>query len=279
MSRPSRKIIKLRPFGEFIMSKRASASKMAKYHETQLNKTEPEKEQIKYINVSAKTSNQKDYLRSISSKKITIGIGCAGCGKTFLAVAAAVKSVIEGEFKKIVICRPAIEAGNEHLGFLPGTADEKVSVYLQPIFYAIDELIPNPAEAKRFKTEHIDIIQFAFMRGLTFRDKIVIADECQNLNDAQIDLLVTRFGNNCKMIINGDLTQSDLNIRDQGALDRLARIVAPSPRFGIVRFDTSDIIRDELVAEYLNLKAESERPRDLGERFQGYHERDDYGGW
>lgn len=280
MSRPSRKITKLKPFGEFItMSKKASSRMIEVYKEQQAQNGERQDTKIKYINVTGKTTNQREYQKMMGTRRVIFGIGPAGTGKTLLPIAFAIKSIVEGNANKLVICRPAIEAGGERLGFLPGDCDMKIDPYLQPMFRAMAEVITDPGDLKRFKAEHVEIIQFAFMRGLTFKDSIVIADECQNLLESQLDLLVTRFGKNCKMIINGDLTQSDLLQRDQGALDRIAHIVSASPRFGIVRFGKEDIMRDPIVEEYLTLKEEATRPRELGETFQGYHDRDDIGGW
>jgi phosphate starvation-inducible PhoH-like protein len=239
---------------------------------------EPEKK-IKYKSITGQNLHQKEYIKSILSKRTTIGIGYAGVGKTFIAVALGIQGVLNGQFDKILVCRPAREAIGEELGFLPGDFKMKINPFLMPIWDAIDDIIENPEDAKKFKSERIDIVTFAHMRGRSFKHRFVIADELQNATEKQLDMLITRMGEGAKYVLNGDPTQSDLPEHHQGALLEIARIVASSENYGIVNFEKSDIVRDKAVEEYLNLKEQYYKPRRLEDRFYGYMDRDKMGGW
>lgn len=174
--------------------------------------------------VQAKSENQQRYLDAIDNNYITFGVGPAGCGKTFLAVLTAMKYFKENRVSRIVLTRPAQEAG-EKIGFLPGGLEEKMDPFLQPLFDAMHEFWSETAIETLISEGAIEIAPIAFMRGRTFRDAFVIVDEAQNLTLEQLKMVMTRFGEGSKMVINGDHTQSDLQPFRQGSLKRAKEMV------------------------------------------------------
>ena len=159
--------------------------------------------------VTAKTIKQNEYLEALYNKQIVFGIGPAGTGKTYLAVAAAVAQLLEGKYDRIILSRPAVEAG-EKLGFLPGDIKEKVDPYLRPFYDAIYELLPMDEAMRKIQSSMIEIAPLAFMRGRTLSNAFIILDEAQNATSTQIKMFLTRCGKNSRMVVNGDPSQIDL---------------------------------------------------------------------
>jgi len=198
--------------------------------------------------IKARSDNQKKYLDVIRSSDMTICIGPAGTGKTFLPVAIALQALKMGEISKIIITRPVVEAG-EHLGFLPGSLEEKINPYLVPIFDAIDIMMgPNMAE-ELMKKKMLEIAPIAFMRGRTLEDCFIIIDEAQNATVDQMEMLLTRLGQNSKMVITGDITQVDLSNKKQSGLGILQEILAPVEKVKFFYFNEEDVVRHPLVKE------------------------------
>ncbi len=195
-----------------------------------------------------KTLNQHRFIRSIADHDLTFAIGPAGTGKTFLAVLTAVCCLKKNDVSKIIITRPAVEAG-ESLGFLPGDLKEKIDPYLMPIYDALDIILGSEQKDKMIEKGVIEVIPLAYMRGRTLDKAFIILDEAQNTTDKQMLMFLTRLGFNSKMVVNGDITQIDLNInRSRSGLkiacDRLKDIEG----IGFVEFDRSDVIRNPLVS-------------------------------
>jgi phosphate starvation-inducible PhoH-like protein len=198
--------------------------------------------------IKARSENQRKYLDVIRSSDLTICIGPAGTGKTFLPVAIALQALKNGDISKIVITRPVVEAG-EHLGFLPGSLEEKVNPYLVPIFDAIDIMMgPNMAE-ELMKKKMLEVAPIAFMRGRTLEDCFIIIDEAQNTTIDQMEMLLTRLGQNSKMVITGDITQVDLVKKNQSGLSVLKEILAPVEKVKFFYFNEEDVVRHPLVKE------------------------------
>ena len=201
--------------------------------------------------VTGKTTKQNEYLESLYSKQIVFGIGPAGTGKTYLAVAAAVAQLLEGKYDRIILSRPAVEAG-EKLGFLPGDIKEKVDPYLRPFYDAIYELLPMDEAVRKIQSSMIEIAPLAFMRGRTLEDSFVILDEAQNTTKIQMKMFLTRLGRNSQMVVVGDNTQIDLvSINDSGLLDAEKKLNNIED-IGIIYLDENDVVRHDLVKKIIN---------------------------
>jgi phosphate starvation-inducible PhoH-like protein len=174
--------------------------------------------------IQPKTSGQSEYLKLISENDIVVGIGPAGTGKTYLAVAAAVDALSRKRVRRIVLARPAVEAG-ESLGFLPGDLQAKVDPYLRPLYDALEDMMPPERVQKSLETRVIEIAPLAYMRGRTLADAFVILDEAQNATNAQMKMFLTRLGVNSKTVITGDKTQIDLPKREDSGLVQIERIL------------------------------------------------------
>jgi phosphate starvation-inducible PhoH-like protein len=198
--------------------------------------------------IQAKTPGQAEYLRMIQENDIVVGIGPAGTGKTYLAVAAAVDALTRKRVRRIVLARPAVEAG-ESLGFLPGDMQAKVDPYLRPLYDALDEMMPFERIQRALETRTIEIAPLAFMRGRTLGDAFVIVDEAQNATALQMKMLLTRLGVNSKMVITGDKTQVDLPKREESGLFQVERILPGIDGIGFHYFDESDVVRHRLVRD------------------------------
>ena len=198
--------------------------------------------------IQAKTPGQAEYLRKMQENDIVVGIGPAGTGKTYLAVAAAVDALTRKRVRRIVLARPAVEAG-ESLGFLPGDMQAKVDPYLRPLYDALDEMMPFERIQRALETRTIEIAPLAFMRGRTLGDAFVIVDEAQNATAVQMKMLLTRLGVNSKMVITGDKTQVDLPKRDESGLFQVERILPGIDGIGFHYFDESDVVRHRLVRD------------------------------
>ena len=204
--------------------------------------------------VSPKTPGQAEYLRLMTENDIVVGIGPAGTGKTYLAVAAAVDALARKRVKRIVLARPAVEAG-ENLGFLPGDMQAKVDPYLRPLYDALDEMMPQERMQKALETRAIEIAPLAFMRGRTLGDAFVILDEAQNATNLQMKMFLTRMGVNSKIVITGDKTQIDLPRREDSGLVQVERILMDIEGIGFHYFTEADVIRHRLVRDIIKAYA------------------------
>jgi phosphate starvation-inducible PhoH-like protein len=205
--------------------------------------------------IQPKTSGQAEYLKLIFENDIVVGIGPAGTGKTYLAVAAAVDALARKRVRRIILARPAVEAG-ESLGFLPGDLQAKVDPYLRPLYDALDEMMPQERVQKALETRVIEIAPLAYMRGRTLGDAFVILDEAQNATNAQMKMFLTRLGVNSKTVITGDKTQIDLPRREESGLVQIERILTGIEGIGFHYLSDADVVRHRLVREIIRAYAE-----------------------
>ncbi|MFP3383574.1 PhoH family protein [Tritonibacter scottomollicae] len=197
--------------------------------------------------VEPRTDAQKAYVKNLYENEMAFGIGPAGTGKTYLAVAVGVSMFIQGHVDKIILCRPAVEAG-ERLGFLPGTQEEKVDPYMQPLYDALNDFLPGKQLAKLKEEKTIEIAPLAFMRGRTLSNAYVVLDEAQNATTMQMKMFLTRLGEGSRMVITGDRTQVDLPRGVQSGLQDAERLLAPIPKISFNYFTAKDVVRHPLVA-------------------------------
>ena len=207
--------------------------------------------QTKKRKITPRTQNQKDYFQLLNSKDIVFAFGPAGTGKTFLAVAKAVASLQQGLVKKIILSRPAVEAG-EKLGFLPGDLKEKVDPFLRPIYDALYEMMPYDQVEKKLTNNIIEIAPIAFMRGRTLEDCFIILDEAQNTTKIQMKMFLTRLGKNSKMVVVGDNTQIDLISKNDSGLIDASKKLKNIQDIGFIELDQRDVIRHEVVRKIIN---------------------------
>ena len=207
--------------------------------------------QTKKRKISPRTQNQKDYFQLLNSKDIVFAYGPAGTGKTFLAVAKAVASLQQGLVKKIILSRPAVEAG-EKLGFLPGDLKEKVDPFLRPIYDALYEMMPYDQVEKKLANNIIEIAPIAFMLGRTLEDCFIILDEAQNTTKIQMKMFLTRLGKNSKMVVVGDNTQIDLISKNDSGLIDASKKLKNIQDIGFIELDQRDVIRHEVVRKIIN---------------------------
>jgi phosphate starvation-inducible PhoH-like protein len=204
--------------------------------------------------IQPKTAGQATYMKLIADNDIVIGIGPAGTGKTYLAVAAAVDALMRKRVRRIVLARPAVEAG-ESLGFLPGDMQAKVDPYLRPLYDALDDMMPQERVQKALETRIIEIAPLAYMRGRTLSDAFVILDEAQNATNAQMKMFLTRLGVNSKAVITGDKTQIDLPAREQSGLIQIERILGGIDGIAFHYLQEGDVIRHRLVRDIVRAYA------------------------
>tara|TARA_E500000331_G_scaffold321511_1_gene335803 strand:+ start:4944 stop:5948 length:1005 start_codon:yes stop_codon:yes gene_type:complete len=195
-----------------------------------------------------RTKNQKEYVKALKSNEIVIALGPAGTGKTFLAVAVALTMLVEKKIEKIILSRPAVEAG-EKLGFLPGDIKEKVDPYLRPLFDALYDLFGYEKIQKKIDDGTIEIAPLAFMRGRTLKNSFAILDEAQNATSTQIKMFLTRIGENSRLVVNGDPSQIDLLSKSQSGLKSSQNILKDIKEISVVEFDHTDVIRHPLVTK------------------------------
>ena len=191
-------------------------------------------------------SHQEDYLQAINKKTLTFGIGPAGTGKTYLAVACAVQQLVSGEVEKILLVRPAVEAG-EKLGFLPGDLSQKIDPYLRPLYDALFEMLGFKETNQFIERNIIEVVPLAFMRGRTLNNSFIILDESQNATVEQMKMFLTRFGFGSKVVVTGDITQIDLPKNTQSGLVHSIDVLNDLSEVGFIKFDSKDVVRHGLV--------------------------------
>ncbi|MFR9166662.1 MAG: PhoH family protein [Dysgonomonas sp.] len=196
--------------------------------------------------IVARNKNQQKFVKEVETNDLVFALGYAGTGKTYIAIALAVKAMKNKQVKKIILSRPAVEAG-EKLGFLPGDMKDKIDPYLQPLYDALEDMIPAAKLKDYIENKVIQIAPLAFMRGRTLNDAVIILDEAQNTSIHQIKMFMTRLGTNAKMIITGDVTQIDLPASQQSGLKHALHILKGVKGIGRVEFDKKDIVRHSLV--------------------------------
>ena len=209
--------------------------------------------------IDARSKNQENYIKAIQSHDIVFAKGPAGTGKTYLAVAAAVSFLLNKNIKRLILTRPALEAG-EHLGFLPGDIREKVDPYLRPLYDALYEMLPD-VEA-RIHSKEIEIAPLAFMRGRTLNEACIILDEAQNTTPQQMKMFLTRLGHHCKMIVTGDLTQIDLPPNTESGMHHAMDVLKDIPDIKMIHFDETDVMRHTLVSKIIKAYETKNHPED-----------------
>jgi len=222
-------------------------------------------QKIEYIiktpkkSVIPRSEKQKKYVRALKESEIVISTGPAGTGKTFLAVAVALTMLLEKKIERIILSRPAVEAG-ERLGFLPGDMREKVDPYLRPLYDSLYDLLDFEKIQKKIEIGDIEIAPLAFMRGRTLKNSFAILDEAQNATDTQIKMFLTRIGENSKIVVNGDPSQIDLPNKSSSGLNRSKKLIGHLDEISVVDFDHSDVVRHPLVSKIV--KAYSDQKDD-----------------
>ena len=209
--------------------------------------------------VIPRSEKQKNYVRALKENEVIISTGPAGTGKTFLAVAVALTMLLEKKIERIILSRPAVEAG-ERLGFLPGDMREKVDPYLRPLYDSLYDLLDYEKIQKKIEIGDIEIAPLAFMRGRTLKNSFAILDEAQNATDTQIKMFLTRIGENSKIVVNGDPSQIDLPNKSLSGLNRSKKLLGHLKEISVVDFDHSDVVRHPLVSKIV--KAYSDQKND-----------------
>ena len=196
--------------------------------------------------IQGRSANQQKLVKAFQENDLTFALGPAGTGKTYVAIALAVRALKNHEIRKVILSRPAVEAG-EKLGFLPGDMKDKIDPYLQPLYDALEDMIPANKLKEYMETNVIQIAPLAFMRGRTLSDAVIILDEAQNTTTHQIKMFLTRLGMNAKMVVTGDITQIDLPHAQTSGLVQALRVLKDVPGIAQVQFDKKDIVRHRLV--------------------------------
>ena len=225
-------------------------------------KIEKDKFLIKTKNkkIYARSKNQEKFVDAINNNDLVFGVGPAGTGKTYLAVAAAVQSLIDNQISRIILSRPAVEAG-ERLGFLPGDLKEKIDPYLRPLYDALNDLMPKKILENNMDNGVIEIAPLAFMRGRTLENAFIILDEAQNTTNMQMKMFVTRLGRNSKMVILGDITQIDLPAGSSSGLKEILKLVPKDEGIDVVNFQNKDIVRHRLVDKIVKAYSKLEKQK------------------
>lgn len=226
------------------MAKQGKLSQFVRMYEEEITKDKENKP------IRVKNVGQRDYVEAIKKNDIVFGVGPAGTGKTFVAVAMAVASMRRGEIKRIILTRPAVEAG-ESLGFLPGDLKEKVDPYLRPLYDALYTIFGTEHTNRLIERETIEIAPLAYMRGRTLNDAFIILDEAQNTTVQQMKMFLTRLGFGSKMVINGDITQVDLPKRTTSGLIHAERVLTNVKGIAHIKFEAEDVVRHPLVAKVI----------------------------
>ncbi|CAN5698365.1 PhoH family protein [soil metagenome] len=210
--------------------------------------------------IGSKSEGQREYLDAIIENDVVVAIGPAGTGKTYLAVAAAVDALRKNRVKRIILARPAVEAG-ENLGFLPGDLQEKVDPYLRPLYDALEDIMPADWVRRALESRTIEVSPLAYMRGRTLADAFVILDEAQNATNSQMKMFLTRLGLNSRVVITGDKTQIDLPRRDDSGLLEVERILRGIEGIAFVYLDEVDVVRHRLVKDIIRAYATLDEER------------------
>jgi len=211
--------------------------------------------------VIPRSEKQKKYVRALKESEIIISAGPAGTGKTFLAVAVALTMLLEKKIERIILSRPAVEAG-ERLGFLPGDMREKVDPYLRPLYDSLYDLLDYEKIQKKIEVGDIEIAPLAFMRGRTLKNSFAILDEAQNATDTQIKMFLTRIGENSKIVINGDPSQIDLPNKSLSGLNRSKKLLGHLKEISVVDFDHTDVVRHPLVSKIVKAYSDKKTEND-----------------
>ena len=207
--------------------------------------------------ITPKSQNQREFIKSVKQSDIILAIGPAGTGKTYLAVALAVEGLLKRQFKKIILARPAVEAG-EKLGFLPGDIAEKIDPYFMPLYDALDDALESSRVRELIEDGIIEIAPLAYMRGRTLNDSFVILDEAQNSTKEQMKMFLTRLGYNSKMVITGDITQIDLENSKNSGLIQVQTLLKDIDGISFVNFNEKDIVRHDLVKHIIKAYSQNE---------------------
>lgn len=223
--------------------------------------------QIRQRTVLARSPNQADYIDAIDKHDMVFGLGPAGTGKTYLAVAKAVERLVNGEVDRIILSRPAVEAG-EQLGFLPGDMREKVDPYLRPLYDALYDMLPAPQVVKRLDSGEIEVAPLAFMRGRTLANAFVILDEAQNTTAVQMKMFLTRLGDNSRMVITGDLSQVDLPKGTRSGLRHAVEVLADVSSIAFITFTEADVVRHPLVTKIVRAYTIAEEQHGTGSQYE-----------
>lgn len=215
-------------------------------------KINPEEIVVGFKNrLKPRTINQKNYIRTVAENTITFCQGVPGSGKTHIAIGMALEYLIDDKVEKIVITRPVVEAG-ERLGFLPGSAEDKLHPYLLPLFDEINYFLQMQHYAKLKVGKRIEVVPLGLMRGRSFHNAFIVADECQNASYDQLKMLLTRIGMDSKMILTGDVAQSDLQFDRQGGFLRLMQVLDGVDGLGIAELESTDIVRNEIISRVIS---------------------------
>ncbi len=219
--------------------------------------------------VTPRSSGQATYAQALRQSEIVFGIGPAGTGKTYMAVAMAVSRLLAGDVERIILSRPAVEAG-ERLGFLPGDLSEKVDPYLRPLYDALYDMLPADQVVNRLSSGEIEVAPLAFMRGRTLSNAFIILDEAQNTTPVQMKMFLTRLGENSRMVVTGDLSQIDLPRGHPSGLQDAVEVLAKVDDVVFVQFTSADVVRHSLVTRIVRAyNAREEGERDAGDLFDG----------
>ena len=210
--------------------------------------------------ISPRSPTQATYVRALNSHELVFGLGPAGTGKTFIAVAVGVSMLLEGLVERIILSRPAVEAG-EHLGYLPGDLREKIDPYLRPLYDALHHMLPADQVHRRLESGEIEVAPVAFMRGRTLTNAFVIVDEAQNTSPVQMKMLLTRLGENSRMVVTGDLSQIDLQRGEVSGLSDAVDMLRDVPEVEIVHFTHVDVVRHMLVTRIVQAYDDRDRSR------------------
>ncbi len=231
----------------------ASSSAISERRRKKMSSTQSDSEIViktKHKSISPRTPNQAKYIKSIMDHEMVFGIGPAGTGKTYLAVAMAVSMFLQGEVERLIFTRPAVEAG-ENLGFLPGDMQEKVDPYVRPIYDALHDMLPMDFLLKKMAAGDIEVAPLAFMRGRTLQNAFVILDEAQNTTSMQMKMFLTRMGESSRMVITGDPTQIDLPHGQKSGLHEACDILNTIDEIAFHKFTHEDVVRHKLVGKII----------------------------
>ncbi len=211
-----------------------------------------------------RSARQAEYIQRIRETEVTFGIGPAGTGKTYLSVAVAVEMLLQGRVDRLILSRPAVEAG-ERIGFLPGDIRDKVDPYLRPLYDALHDMLPGDQVAKAMESGDIEVAPLAFMRGRTLANSFIILDEAQNTTPMQMKMFLTRLGENSRMVIAGDPSQIDLPMGARSGLRDAMDILGNIPEVGFVHFGEADVVRHHLVTRIVQAYNENDRQRQVAQ--------------